>query len=169
GGGSAYFASTRPGSPLRLVENLRESAWWTLHLGRTAETLQRLWITLFAVLGVGTLAMEAMRAVTASTFFTAPSFAIAVLLFLFTSGPYRRLGEFRALHESAARVETEAGHLLDHPDRIDEPRALLLAAKYHLARKGAPLLPAFVMWLREARLNPLWEAVAREQAGPAGA
>ena len=94
---------------------------------------------------------------------------IAVLLFLFTSGPYRRLGEFRALHEAAAWVESEAGHLLDHPDLIDEPRALLLAAKYHLARKGAPLLPAFVMWLREARLNPLWEAVAREQAGPAGA
>lgn len=168
-GAGAYFASPKPGSPLRLVENLRESAWWTSHLSRTAESLQRVWITLFGLLGVGTLAMEAVRGVTPSTFLMNPSFAIAMLLFLFTSGPYRRLGEFRALHDAAAKVETEAGHLLEHPERIVESQALLLAARYHLARKGAPLLPGFVWRLRRATLNPLWDAVVHEQAGPASA
>lgn len=165
----SYFASARPGSPVRLVENLRESAWWTSHLGRTAEALQRIWLFLFGTLAVGTLILNVARAGITPTFFTAPTFAVAVLLFLFTNGPYRRLGEFRALHEAAARVESDAGHLLDMAERIDEPRALLLAAQYHLARKGAPLLPAFVWRLRKGTLNRLWEAVAREQIGPAGA
>lgn len=118
---------------------------------------------LFFFLGITTLALGTFRAITAITFFTGPSFAVAVLLFLFTSGPYRRLAEFRALHEAAGRLETKAGHLLEHPGPIGESQALLLASEYHLARKGAPLLPAFVWRLRKGRLNRLWQAVAQEQ------
>ncbi|HYR08564.1 MAG TPA: hypothetical protein VEQ60_12370 [Longimicrobium sp.] len=164
-----YFASRLPPSPARLVENLRESAWWTSHVARTAEWLQRIWITSFAVLGVWSLMVAAMRAGSASSFLAAPGFAVAVLIFLFTDGPYRRVGEFREFREAAARVEMEAGHSLRQPDRITEPDALLLAAQYHLARKGSPLLPAIVWRLRAPRLNRLWAEVARHQAGPAGA
>jgi hypothetical protein len=169
GAGVPYFASRLPPSPARLVENLRESAWWTSHVVRTAEWLQRVWIMSFAVLGVWALMMAAMRAGDTSSFLTAPGFAVAVLIFLFTDGPYRRVGEFREFREAAARVELEAGHRLKQPASIPETDALLLAADYHLARKGAPLVPAVVWRLRAPRLNRLWGEVARNQAGPAGA
>lgn len=165
-----YFASASTGSPRRLVENLRESAWWTWHLGRTAEWLQKVWLVLFGTVGVGTLAMQAIRPGGFSGEFLAkPSLAVALLLFLFTSGPYGRLGKFRSLHEAAHDVEMKAGHLLDHPERIDESAALLLAADYHLARKGAPLLSSLVWRLRKAELNQLWGGVAQGQADPVGA
>ncbi|HYW06494.1 MAG TPA: hypothetical protein VE913_06040 [Longimicrobium sp.] len=166
----SYFASASTGSPRRLVENLRESAWWTWHLGRTAEWLQKVWLIVFGTFGVGTLAMQAIRPGGFSGgFLTKPSLAVALLLFLFTSGPYGRLGKFRSLHEAAHDVEMKAGHLLDHPERIDESKALLLAGDYHLARKGAPLLSSLVWRLRKAELNRLWGGVARGPADPMGA
>jgi hypothetical protein len=123
---------------------------------------------LFGLLGVGTLLKEALLPTAPhqglAGFFWAPSFATALLLFLFTSGPYRRLGEYRSLHEAAKRVCAEADRLLHAPDRLSETDALLLAGAYHLARKGSPLLPGFIWRLRRGKLNRLWNDVAQEGA-----
>jgi hypothetical protein len=161
-----YFASLTPGSPRRLVENMRESAWWTMRIGRSAEAMQKLWVWLFGLLGVCVLVVEALRPGGTqqglSGFLTTPSFVIAVLLFLFTSGPYRRIGEYRAFHEAAKDIDARAERMLDAPERITEAAARQLAADYHLARKGSPLLPGFIWSMRQRKLNRLWGEVARE-------
>jgi hypothetical protein len=161
-----YFASQTPGSPRRLVENMRESAWWTTRIGRSAEAMQKLWVWLFGLLGIGVLIVEALRPSSTQQglagFLTTPSFVIAVLLFLFTSGPYRRIGEYRALHEAAKDIDARAERMLDSPERVSEAAARQLAADYHLARKGSPLLPGFIWSMRQRKLNRLWGDVARE-------
>jgi hypothetical protein len=168
---SAYFASQTPGSPRRLVENMRETAWWTKRIARSAEAMQKLWVGLFGILGAGVLAVSALRPGAPqqglSGFLTTPSFVIAVLLFLFTSGPYKRIGEYRAFHEAAKDVDARAERMLDAPERITEATARQLAADYHLARKGSPLLPGFIWSMRQRKLNRLWGDVAREDVQPA--
>lgn len=167
----AYFASMTAGSPRRLVENMRESAWWTTRIARSAEAMQKVWVWVFGLLGAGILAVTALRPGVPqqglAAFLTTPSFVIAVLLFLFTSGPYKRIGEYRSFHEAAKEIDARAERLLDAPERITEAVARQLAADYHLARKGSPLLPGFIWSMRQRKLNQLWSAVAREGALPA--
>ena len=168
---AAYFASATAGSPRRLVENMRESAWWSTRIGRSAEAMQKLSVWIFGGLGVGVLALGALRpgALTHGVegFLASPSFLIAVLLFLFTSGPYKRIGEYRAFHEAAREIDARAERMLDAPERITEAAARQLAADYHLARKGSPLLPGFIWSMRQRKLNRLWNSVARHGALPA--
>lgn len=165
-----YFASQTPPSPRRLVENTRESAWWSTRIGKSAETMQKLWVSVFGILGVIVLGVSALRPAVPDQgitgFLTTPAFVIAVLLFLFTSGPFKRIGEYRAFHEAAKDVDARAERLLDATE-ITEAKARQLAAEYHLARKGSPLLPGFLWSLRQRKLNRLWSDVAREGVQPA--
>lgn len=147
---------------------MRESAWWTTRIARNAEAMQKVWVWVFGLLGAGILAVTALRPGVPqqglAAFLTTPSFVIAVLLFHFTSGPYKRIGEYRSFHEAAREIDARAERLLDAPERITEAAARQLAADYHLARKGSPLLPGFIWSMRQRKLNQLWSAVAREGA-----
>lgn len=165
----AYFASTTPASPRRLVEIVRESAWWTSHVGATAEHLQHVWITLFALLSVTALAVGAMRGGVSLGLLTAPPLAIAILLFLLTSGPHRRLRQLKRFRGEATRVAADATALLKHSTAISEPDALSLAAEYHLARKGSPLLSGIAWWARQKKLNRLWNENFHDEVRSAGA
>ena len=126
-------------------------------------------IALFSVLSIVALAAAAMRSGTTQALFTAPSLAVAVLLFLFTSGPHRRLRELRRFRGDSARVAAEATAVLKHPTTITESDALQLAAEYHLARKGSPLLSGLVWRARARKLNRLWSEHFGEGVRPTGA
>jgi len=137
-------------------------------VGQTSAALQRVAIVLFAAMAVAALAAGAMRSGTTPGLFTAPSLAVAVLLFLFTSGPQRRLRELTRYREESARIAAESSAVLKHLDAVSESEALLLASEYHLARKGSPLLSGFVWRMRARKLNRLWTEHFREEVRPAG-
>lgn len=153
-----YFASERHGSPARLVEIIRESAWWTGQLSGSAERWQKRWVGAFVFVAGWTLLQQALTSggFLSGAFFASPAFVVGLLLFLITSGPGRRIAEYRAFGDAARQVCGEAARLLDSRTEVTEGKAAKLAADYHLARKGAPLLPTLLWKIRQKELDRLW-------------
>lgn len=153
-----YFGSVSQPGPRRLLENLRESSWWTKRLaGDMAKVTNGFTVVLTGV-GMLTLlaAVNGIRGPGALQ--GASAWISAVILFAIAQGPHHASGRYGQLRDSAAAVQQRAEHLLGRsaPDEMD---ALQVAADYHLARQRAPVIPTLWYERRRPALNKLWDSV----------
>ena len=150
-----YFASSEPPGPIRLLQNLEESAWWTMHLSRLMFRVA--FGTLVAVIFLALFALYAMVAVhqhviegevVAEIIVGVVSLGIAV-------GLVKRCFGVSELAERAEKTAEAAGRLLaqGNPSELE---AVILLAEYQVARATSPLLPT-ILWSRKRdALNHLW-------------
>lgn len=152
---SWFYNQDRP-SAARLAANTYESAWWTNRL-----SADMILIELARCSALLLAALLILRAAFLPTFFTpesAVNISSAVILFLITQGPVRRILDFVKLREGSRSVllecEAAAGN------SISLSQATHLLSKYQLVRKGSPRIPTYLWAIRRKSLNRLWPSVA---------
>ena len=176
----SYFASDEAPGPKRAVENLRESAWWSMHL---AESM--LWRSIIVIIGIVVGCMMLLNAsvgdlvqsqATPSTISTAApqleikSGAIAqtvkivtsAILFIFSYGLLKFAMGYHAFSTKSKQIKDSAESFINS-GQIDEIQAIKLWQDYHLAREASPIIPTWIWRQREKRLNALWNCYVKDQ------
>lgn len=169
----SYFESRGPVGPRRLVENVRETGFFSEHIARTAERAMWGVTAALALLAVGGLFAAVAVIDDAEALRTAGVVLATVLLAVETTGVARLALDYGAFRRSACEVKSQADRLLDAPS-VSLATAAHVAESYFLDRARAPLLPDWVysgvslggvtLYAgRRDHLNRLW----RETYGPA--
>ncbi len=177
-----YFASAEQPGARRAVENLRESAWWSMHL---AETMWWVSITMIGLIFVACIfllnvSVQEVSQASAHAITTAqnqgpqspaspsaplpPAVSASVvkvvtsaMLFIFSYGLFKFATGYFSFSSKSRQVADKAEMVLSN-GAVDEVQAIKLWQDYHLARDAAPLLPNWIWQLREKKLNKLWKA-----------
>lgn len=162
--GEYYWASKTTPSPIRFVENIRESAWWSKRLSSGMVLIETVLIIFIA--GIALLIFRA--AIHSGTSSLIPEditeLAVAALTFLLTKGPLTRVLGFRRFRTEASRIVERAELLLKDKRYITEADAIEIAGGYHIIRKGSPRIPSWWWKIRRNRLNKAMDRIMREEA-----
>lgn len=151
-----YWTSTRVESPLKLLENLEESAWWSKHLARRMSQYAGGvgLVTFVVVLITLLLVLQSPTAQPASDMIA--KVIILVVLFVVSSGYIRLAFDYAQFARAAEKAETQAVQLQENTV-IAEIEAVKLLHDYQIDRAAAPLLPSWLWGLVEKDLNDLWK------------
>lgn len=177
----SYFASKEcPGSK-RAVENLRESAWWSMHL---AESMWWIFVSAIVAIFFGCIVLlnvsienvsqapaqatssQAQAAAASGVVSPVVSKAVSAgvvkvvtsaILFVFSYGLFRFAVGYYSFSAKSKQIKEKAELLLESGS-ADQIQAVKLWQDYHLAREAAPLLPTWIWKLRQKKLNALWRA-----------
>jgi hypothetical protein len=149
------YDSNQPFGPVRVLENLSESAWYSQHLARVCGNVLgylfggslalSIWLLYFCATNLaGTSAGNAGAQSVATT-----------LMFLISVGLYKNLSGYRSFSQRAEQIDAEARRVLSDgiPDGRDAQRLL---TEYQVARAGAPLIPTWVWRVECDSLNRNW-------------
>lgn len=167
-----FFASEEEPGPRKALENLRESAWWSMHL---SETMGWFFLTaiLLVVLGciflLNVSVQDFSQATTPSVLqgtsnasLSAPAVSASVvkvvtsgILFVFWYGLFRFATGYFSFAGKSRQIVDQAEGLLERAP-TDDMQAIKLWQDYHLARDTAPLIPKWIWKLRERKLNKIW-------------
>lgn len=160
-----YFGSAALPSPQRLVQNLRESAWWTKRL---AQDMARAGV----FLTVGLVAAGALTLMAAINGLLSPAAAdsaapwlSAGILFVISQSPYQASRRYASLRDGAEKAQERAAALLGARS-VREADAIDLAAEYHLVRQCAPVIPTLWYNRRRSGLNRLWRSTVQVERVP---
>jgi hypothetical protein len=169
------YASDSPAGPRRVVENTRETAWWSARLAAELARWEFVWtfvMVLACVVALVQIASGPPAPATPTASILSRSiveFAAAMLVFVFAEGFFRRGRELSAFARSSERVLGEADRLLERErengPRIEQVEAMLLASKYTIARHAAPRLSSIWYRRRRDQLNAAWANVSCEETG----
>lgn len=174
----SYFASNESPGPRRAVENLRESAWWSMHL---SESMLRWTVVVIVGVVIGCLLLlnasitnlaqpqpipapssagapqttETKSGVSAQTI----KIVTSAILFIFSYGLVKFATGYQSFSTKSRQIKESAETLLKS-DQVEEVPAIKLWQDYHLAREASPILPTWIWKLREKKLNALWKCYA---------
>lgn len=152
-----YFASRQPKGPVRAMENLQESSWWSKHLAGTMEVVCGVTI---AFLLLGSIFGFNLSISTIKDFTTLQSVSrvvTSVLALIASLGLIRLLSGYYAFARRSELIEQAVAVLLKDAN-VDQVSALRQLHEYQIARASAPLIPDVVWKTRRATLNNLWNA-----------
>lgn len=160
-----YWTSTSVESPLKLLENLEESAWWSKHLARRMAqyAVGAGLVTFLVVLITLLLVLQSPAAQPASDMIA--KVIILVVLFVISSGYVRLAFDYDQFARAAEKAETQAVQLQENPG-LAEIEAIKLLHDYQIDRAVSPLLPSWLWRLVEKDLNELWKqrAIVEQKA-----
>jgi hypothetical protein len=164
--GSA-FDSRQARGPLRLVENTRESAWWSKHESRRMVML--LGVVLTFVLGAAfvslTISIGALKAakVEQSGWLVqnVGGVVCSVLAFIVSVNLIRLLIDFYVFASEAEGIFRRCNRAVESPT-LTERDAILITHDYQTARNSAPLLPTFIWKFCGNHLREQWAQVRRK-------
>lgn len=171
-----YFASNHPPGPLRAVENLEESAWWSMHLSETMGWIST-GVIVLTIIGcifllnislhdVSEATKQVGSALVANTSSDENSKAVSagivkavtsIMLFVFSYGLFKLACGYFLFSKKAEQLAEKAESIQKGgtPDQIE---VIKMWQEYHLARESAPIIPNWVWKIREEKLNLLWKA-----------
>jgi hypothetical protein len=156
--GDGFASETAPGAR-RLVENTRESAWWSRRLARENARWEYFWTVALGIACVGTLYEFAIS--TEGGRQDVAQFAAALLVVVFAEGFLRRAVQLMEFSRAAEKAVADCERLLDTWDASSEWAAVVVVAEYHAARSAAPRLSTVWHRLRQKRLNAAWARAHR--------
>lgn len=151
-----YFASRKQPSVRRLLENLEESSWWSMHLGKSTSVVFATFTVLAVAVSLIILVFSILRAVDQTTLVNITKVIVSVLAGLFSIGFVRLSFEYWMFSQSSARFEETAYKLLDSSADISQEEATKLLHEYQIARSGAPMIPNWAWKWNEKKLNTVW-------------
>jgi hypothetical protein len=157
-----YFESSAPPSARRLVENVRESSWWTKRLAGDMVWFAAALTVSFGIVVVLMLMAALQGTMDAATAKSLAPWMQAAIVFLVAQGPVQAWRGYASLRGGAGKAQDRAGELLK--GQPTEAEAVELAADYHLIRRTAPVIPTLWYNWRRADLNTRWAAAMRQAA-----
>ncbi|MEM6782210.1 MAG: hypothetical protein AAF624_00555 [Bacteroidota bacterium] len=163
----SYCASVLPAGPRRLVENIRETGFFSEHLASTAAKIMWSATAVLCTLSVGGLFVTIATVDDIEVVRTVGVVLASVLLFVEAAGVARLALDYQGFRNAACETKTQADRLLA-TDAITDTEALQVAETYFIHRARAPLLPDWVYGGlrmlgvtlyrgRRDKLNALWE------------
>lgn len=153
---SHYFASKKPSSPVRLLENIEESSWWSKHLGRFTSIIFGVFTVVVLFTSFAVLLLSVQGAVGQASLINISKVIVSVISALFSVGFIRLTFEYAAFSYTSAKFEDIACQILDAANPIIQEEATKLLHEYQITRAGAPMLPNWAWKFNEKRLNPIW-------------
>lgn len=151
----SYFESTTNPSPERLVENVRETGFFSEHLAATAER-SMWWVTAALVLTTVFGLFAALDLVDdLETLRTLGVVLASVLLAVEATGVARLALDYRGFRQAACEAKSDAHRLLSG-GTVAMTEAVHTAETYYMSRARAPLIPSWVYSRRRDELNRLW-------------
>ncbi len=151
-----YFASNKPQSAERLLENLEESSWWSKHIAKFSAIIYGTFTALVVVGSLAVLLFSVQAAVGQASLVNIAKVIVSVIAALFSIGFVRLTVEYVQYSQSSAKFEEKACQILDARSIPDQSEATKLLHEYQIVRAGAPMLPNWAWKINEKRLNPIW-------------
>jgi hypothetical protein len=155
------FDSHRAKGPVRVVENTRESAWWSKH---ESQRMVALLATVLALVVLASFVALILSIASLSRAEAKQSGSLAqnigvivcsVLGFVVSVNLMRLLADFHMFASNAENIFRRCDRALESPS-LEECDALSIMHDYQVARNSAPLLPTFIWRLRRAHLREQW-------------
>jgi hypothetical protein len=150
-----FYASTRKHGPLRTLDNVSESAWWTQQNAH--------WIAWKMVLLVVVLCLMAVWSLLVAAAIIGPPDPIEVsrlitagISIVFAGNLVRLPYEYFRLSSKASESDQKASELIGGKSSPTEAEAVRLLGDYQLARAMGPPIPDWVWRRRRDRLNEIW-------------
>jgi hypothetical protein len=159
-----YFLSSKPRGVERALENLHESAWWTMHL---AHKMFLVFILVIAITVIGcfiaiNLSLEKVPVTVNGTSLerivlndSVVRAVTTTFLFVISFGMIRFAYSFYSL-SSKAKTTCEQVRGLQSVSDCEQSTVIKLWQEYHLARASAPLLPKWIWTIYQKKLNELY-------------
>ena len=154
--GITYWSKKSSG-PIRTLENLMESAWFTKHLaGFCAYSLGAVFLVSLA-LAVSLLLLCATSLAGTPVGLAASKCIAATIMFLISTRVLVSWLAYLGSRKNAEAIDSAASDLLATAKRTDIFEVQKLLSEYQIARASAPLIPTWVWKIRRNTLNKAWE------------
>jgi hypothetical protein len=147
-----YAASTAPG-PIRLLQNVQESARWTKHLAGSMFTITLCTMIALALLSLTFLITSVNLVVTAQDLRIVARVVTAALMLVFSLGLFRITIGYNTLRDKARTAESRGAAA--EAAGADMVTAIRIVHDYQLARAAAPLIPDWIHRFRSTALNEI--------------
>jgi len=151
-----YYESKLEFGPKRLVENIRESSFFTFMLSKAVSTLFSIITSvgfLFSIIGYVLIVNQ-----TGSELISPVSRAFVLGLTFWVCGDFLSLAiKYNKTFRSAESIYGKASELLKHTE-LSENEALILFGEYNCVMISANPIPNWIFKLKRSRLNKAWSA-----------
>lgn len=147
-----YAAAAEPG-PIRLLQNVQESAWWTKHLASSMFMITLCVMVVLAVLSLAFLITSINLAFTAHSLSVLARVVTAALMLVFSLGLFRLAVGYNTLRDRARAAESRGAAA--ETANADTVAALRIVHDYQLVRAAAPLIPDWIYRARSSALNDI--------------
>ena len=152
-----YFSSMSDAGPIKLLENLEESAWWSKHQAKRMAMYTGATGVIVLLIVLGSLVATLQITTLQSTAEITAKAAILVILFMISGGYVRLAFDYELFARQAEKAETQA-HQLRKSGQMTEVEAIKLLHDYQIDRATSPLLPSWLWQMVQNELNALWNA-----------
>jgi len=160
--GITYWSKKSAG-PIRTLENLMESAWFTKHLaGFCAYCLGTVFLVSLA-LAISLLILCATSLAGTSVGLAASKCIAATIMFLISTRVLVSWLAYLGSRKNAESIDSAAGELLATAKKADAFEVQKLLSEYQIMRASAPLIPTLVWKIRRNALNKAWETLKHPQ------
>jgi len=152
----SYFASIEPVGPIRALDNVSESAWWTKHL---AESMWRICVTVLVIgltVAVVTLITALQTQNVHTTQVNTARIVTGFLMLLLSTGLIKLTFGYSNLAKKASAREASACRLLE-TQQVEDLDAFRVMYEYHVDRATGLIIPTWIWNLRRGELNQIWE------------
>jgi len=159
------FDSRRPRGPLRLVENIRESAWWSKHVSKRmvvflGAVLALVLVAAFITLTISIAALKDAKVEQSGALVqNVGGIICSVLAFVVSINLIRLLADFREFALASKDILERCDQALGSTAVLEERDAFFIMHDYQIARSSAPLLPTFVWKSQRGHLLELWASL----------
>lgn len=150
-----YFASKTAPGPQKAIENLQESAWYTMQQTKYMSIIYLTLIFFLLIISIATLiyTLEQIDSITAQ--YQVVRVIIASLLLLVSLNMIKTVIEYFHTYQQCKRLYDITLFLLK--ETVQESEALKFWSEYHLTRASSPLLPDWLWKIKGDSLNQAWE------------
>ena len=149
-----YFTTSAPQGTQAAVENLVESAWYTMKQARYMVGL--FWFLGVVIVGTGLAALivSSNEVHSLATRNDVSKVVTSWLLLIFSLGIFRNGWAYYKLFRRSEESYNVASRLTDTD--VDDNKALAHWYEYQIVRASAPLLPSWLWHLKQRALNEAW-------------
>lgn len=151
-----YFASTKPQSHRRLLENLIESVWWSNRLANRSAFYLSLFTGGVIILSIIALIVALQNVRNQFVAQAVSQIVVTTLLFVFSAGYARTTLGFVRLHNKSQKIQTKATRMIKSANVLDH-NVIILLHEYQILRATSADLPSFVWKQMQTRLNKIWK------------
>ncbi len=159
-----YFASADTPGPLRALQNVNESAWWTKHLAESMMKICRNTMIGGTLVALVALVVALQTTNDHSSLVNVARIVTGVTMLLLSVGlikltiGYNSLSKNSGISEAAAERALQAG-------APDELTAVKVTYDYHLTRALGPIIPTWIWRFRKDELNATWNVLRSGRSG----
>lgn len=153
--GVAYYTKEQEGGK-RALEELHESAWFSLNLANNCKNFLGVALLLILVFAYifGTYFAEYGESVASAKM--ASKIVSVILLFIISSGLLSNLLGYYNFAKICDNITSSAEKMLDQ-EKAERIYVIMLMSEYQLYRAQAPMIPTFLWRKNRKRLNEIWK------------